>query len=220
MRGLLSVLVLSLAWPAAQAEPIDPVSLTDLALRSDLVAVAQVRDTDYRLRREIPVSGSAYLRPLITYKGDDAVDIFEIYEKGLHERACYFPNPTVFEEGRRYLVFLVRDPEDPERYRALPEGCALDVLVTRDNRYALRYPADGIRLSDDLDRLAKSMDFADRYAIVADEDLLPQRRDHLLALGAIEAHGEDRWIFLLGIPLHEARRLIEPAALADRVYSK
>jgi len=220
MRRLLRVLVLSLASLAAQAEPIAPVSLTELAQRSDLVAVAQVRDTDYRTRREIPVSGSAYLRPLITYKGDDAVDIFEIYEKGLHERACYFPNPTVFEEGRRYLVFLVRDPDDPERYRAHPEGCALDVLVDRDNRYALRYPADGIRLSDDLERLAIPMDFADRYAIVADEDLLPQRRDLLLARTAIGAYGEDRWIFLLGIPLHEARRLIDPAALADRVNSK
>ena len=47
----------------------EAVSLTDLAARSDLVALAQVRDTDYRRQREIPVSGSAYLRVLIPYKG-------------------------------------------------------------------------------------------------------------------------------------------------------
>lgn len=215
MRALLTTLLLLAPSFAAPSDPIDPASLTELAQRSDLVAVAQVRDTDYRMRRDIPVSGSAYLRPLITYKGEGEVEVFEVYENGLHERACYFPNPTVFEEGRRYLVFLVRDPDEPERYRGHPEGCALTVLVDRDNRYALRYPVDDILLSDPFEAIVRTMDFADRYAIVADEDLLPARRDELLERGAIAEHGEDEWMYGLGVPLGEARRLIAPAALED-----
>ena len=199
---------------AAEDAP-EPITLTELAARSDLVVLAQVRDTDYRTRRDLPVSGSAYLRPLITYKGAGDVEIFEVYESGRFEHACYFPNPTVFEEGRRYLLFLVRDAEEPERYRGHPQGCAITVLVEENNRYALAHPADGILLRDDLAALARPMRFADRYALVADDDLLPARREDLLAQKAIEEHGEQAWRYTQGIPLPEARQLIAPGALKD-----
>ena len=114
-----------------------PSSLAELAQQAEFVALAQVRDTDYLRRRDIPVSGSAYLKVLIPYKGDASTDLVEVYEKGLHEHECYFPNPTLFEEGRRYLLFLRRDPENPERYRGLPAGCAVDVLVDEDNALSL-----------------------------------------------------------------------------------
>jgi hypothetical protein len=166
----------------------DPISLAELAARADVVALAQARDTDYFTRRDIPVSGSAYLKVLIPYKADQALDIIEIYEKGLHENECYFPNPTVFEEGRRYLLFLQRDPDDDSRYRGLPEGCALDVLVSSDNRYAVRYPITGIELSDELGALVQDMTFSDSYAITDDESLPPALRDAMLAAGQIEVH--------------------------------
>ena len=118
-----------------------PVSLSELAARADLVAVAQVKDTDYFYTRAFPSEGSAYLKILITYKTNKAnEEIIEVYEKGLHSNECYFENPTVLEEGRRYLVFFRLDPEDPKIYRGLPEGCALEILVDENNRYALRYP--------------------------------------------------------------------------------
>ena len=92
-----------------------PVSLSALAAKADLVAVAQVKDTDYVYTRSFPSEGSAYLKILIAYKlNKPAEEIIEVYEKGLHPNECYFENPTVFEEGRRYLVFFHTDPDDPE----------------------------------------------------------------------------------------------------------
>ncbi len=116
-----------------------PVSLSELAEKADLVAVAQVKDTDYVYTRSFPSEGSAYLKILIAYKlKPETGEIIEVYEKGLHPNECYFENPTVFEEGRRYLVFFRLDPEDPGIYRGLAQGCALEILVTEDNRYALK----------------------------------------------------------------------------------
>lgn len=190
-------------------------SLSELAAAADLVALVQTRDTDYFLRRDIPVSGSAFLKVLIRYKTDRDIDLVEVYEKGLHANECYFPNPTVFEEGRRYLLFVRRDPDKPTRYRGLPQGCALEVLVTESNRYALRFPPRGIAISDPLGDLADAMTFADGYAIVADEDLDPQERNTLLKAGQIESHGADSWRYTMGVDLGAVRRLAFPESLAD-----
>lgn len=185
-----------------------PVSLAELAAAADLVVLAQARDTDYFMRRDIPVSGSAYLKVLIPYKATDPLDIIEVYEKGLHPNECYFPNPTVFEEGRRYLLFLNKDPEDETRYRGLAQGCALDVLVNDQNRYALRYPVNGITLSDPLNALAREMTFSDGYAIVDEDDLLPADRDAMREAGDIVPHTAGQWMYTRGIPLGEVRPLM------------
>lgn len=215
--SLVVSVLLSLAAQAddVPATPKPAASLSELAAAADLVVLAQARDTDYLLRRDIPVSGSAYLRVLIPYKVDQNLDLVEVYEKGLHDNECYFPNPTVFEEGRRYLLFLKRDAEEPERYRGLPEGCALDVLVDNENRYAVRYPVTGIELSDSLDLLAKPMTFRDGYAIVEDSELAPELRNSLLDGGYLKSHGDDAWMYTHGISLGELRQLIAPEALAD-----
>jgi len=209
-----------LSTAAAEEAATQPASLSDLAAKADFVALAQVKDTDYFTRRNIPVSGSAYLKLLIPYKADRTVDIIEVYEKGLHDKECYFPNPSVFEEGRRYLLFLQRDPDDDNRYRGLAEGCALDVLVSSDNRYALRYPASGIRLSDPLGEVAFEMAFSDGYAIVDDEVLAPALRDAMLAAGQIvpyepqdDSDNGRRWLYTSGISLSKVRELIGPEAL-------
>ena len=136
-----------------------------------MVVVAQARDTDYFYRRDFPVSGSAYFKILIPYKIISQADIIEVFEQGLHANECYFPATTVFEEGRRYLLFVRLDPEDEERFRGLATGCAIDVLVHENNRYAIRYPVKGIDFSEDFSALAKPMTFSDPYAIVTDEDL-------------------------------------------------
>ena len=214
----LAVLLILLALTAGAEEkpsPPDAVSLSELAAASDLVVLAQTRDTDYRMRRDIPVSGSAYLKVLIPYKTDRELDLVEVYEMGLHEDECYFPNPTVFEEGRRYLLFLRRDPENPERYRGMPQGCALEVLVDSDNRYAVRFPADGVRHTDDLSGIAVPLSFADGYSIVTDEALQPAKRNAMKDAGQIVPHGEDAWRYTSGIPLSDLRRLIGREALED-----
>jgi len=218
IRTLSLSLVFCLSSVFAQIEkgaPADPASLAELAAAADLVVLAQVKDTDYFRRRDIPVSGSAYLKVLISYKGAAPVDIIEIYEKGLHDKECYFPNPTVFEEGRRFLLFLVRDPEDTTRFRGLPQGCALDVLVNDKNRYALRYPVTGIVLSDSLDPLAIEMKFSDSYALANDADLLPGERDSMRNAGEIVAQASGQWLYTRGVPLSHLRGLMGKENLSD-----
>ena len=213
LRILSLALLLCLSPVHAQeaGEPVaGPVSLAELAARADLVVLAQAKDTDYLRRRDIPVIGSAYLKVLIPYKTDDPLDILEVYEKGLHPNECYFPNPTVFEEGRRYLLFLRKDPEDETRYRGLPQGCALDVLVNDQNRYAIRYPADGIALTDPLGALAVKMKFSDSYAVVSDTELLPAARDAMREQGDVIPHSPGQWIYTRGIPLAHLRELMAP----------
>jgi len=113
----------------------------------------------------------------------------------------------VFEEGRRYLVFFRQDPEDPENYLGLAEGCALEILVTGDNRYALRYPVKGIELTDNLEELATEYDFRDNYALVSEEALSPAERDDLLARGLIIPY-QGEFKYTHGIDLTAVRKLI------------
>lgn len=229
MNALKTAALSALLWASTSPAAPAPRPLAELAAQADLVALAQVRDTDYRTRRGIPVSGSGYLRVLIPYKGAVAEQVIEVFEKGVHEAECYFPNPTVFEEGRRYLLFLRRDPSKPQRYRGLPEGCALDVLVDADNGYALRFPLSGMEISDSLAERAREMTFADPYAVVADADLLPSERSPLQSGGFIVAepadgespavqsgslappatHSGPRWRYTHGIPLTEFSPLLE-----------
>jgi len=216
----IAVILLVQAAPACAAdnngEENRPVSLSELAAKADLVAIAQVKDTDYVFTRAFPSEGSAFLRTLITYKaGRPKEDIFEVYEKGLHPFECYFENPTVFEEGRRYLVFLRHNPEDPESYRGFKEGCALEIFVTKDNRYALKHPVNGINFSDNLSPLVSRFEFRDNYAVVAEEDLSPDERDTLLAQDLIVPY-QGGYKYTHGVDLTTARRLISADALKPR----
>jgi hypothetical protein len=197
----------------AIAENKTSVSLSTLAAKADLVAVAQVKDSDYVYTRSFPSEGSAFLKILITYKSSQGnEDIIEVYEKGLHPNECYFENPSVLEEGRRYLVFLRHDPQNPENFRGLAEGCALEILVTGDNRYALKYPVKDINLSDKLDELAVKYDFRDNHALVSEESLSPAVRDDLLAKGLIIAY-QGKFKYTHGVDLTTARKLISTEAL-------
>ena len=232
-RLVFFVLALASASLFAEEEKTVPaIGLADLAAKADVIVLAQVKDTDYFYRHEYPVNGSAYLKVLIPYKTDKAMDIMEVYESGLHENECYFPNPSVFEEGRRYLLFLKLDPDKPERYRGLAEGCALDVLVDSDNHYALRYPVTGIDLTDSLAELATEMKFSDSYALVNEDSLTSTERNILLDAGLIapfeaaeknaplalgmpptEPPGK-QWIYTHGIDLVTIRKMLGPAGLS------
>jgi len=183
------------------------VTLAQLTSEADFIALTLARDTDYFYRRDFPVSGSAYLKVLIPYKVEPPVDIVEVFERGLHDNECYFPETTVFEEGRRYLLFLKRDPDDKKRYRGLEWGCAIEVLVDEENRYAIRYPVAGIEISDDLSALASPLNFNDANALVAEEDLDPSERDALLKAGHLIMY-EGKYKFTHGIKLDQFRKLM------------
>jgi len=232
IRILFLPLLISAPLLAQEAPPPAPVSLADLAGKADLIMLAQVKDTDYFYRHQYPVSGSAYLKPLISYQGGKPADIVEVYEKGLHENECYFPNPSVFEEGRRYLLFLRQDPDEPERYRGLAQGCALDVLVDEDNGYVVRYPASGISLSDSLEALAADVVYGDAYAIENEDTLNSTERNILLERGLIRPFETTaastgpgilgvpqspppvrQWIYTKGIDIATIRKLMGPEAI-------
>lgn len=192
------------------------VSLSELAAQADLVALAQVKDTDYTYTRSFPSDGSAFLKILIAYKGDHSGEtIIEVYEHGLHPHECYFETPTVFEEGRRYLVFLNSNPGNPGMYVGLEQGCALEVLVTADFRYALRYPIDGIKLAEPLQELAVELDFNDPYALLSEASISPANRDDLLKKGLIVPY-EGQFKYTHGIYIGTARGLITAEALTKR----
>jgi len=84
--------------------------------------------------------------------------------------------------------------------------------VTGDNRYAIRYPVDGIELTDKLDRLAVKYDFRDNYALVSDESLSPARRDDLLERGLIIPY-QGKFKYTHGVDLTAVRKLIGTEAL-------
>ncbi len=225
----LVLLIVATALPANDERRVPPISLADLGAKAEVIVLAQVKDTDYFYRHEHPVSGSAYLKILIPYRIDKPLEIIEVHEQGLHENECYFSNPTVFEEGRRYLLFLQRDPDQPERYRGLTVGCALDVLVKGDNHYALRYPVTGIDLADPLEHLATEMQFGDSYAIEDEDSFTSTERNILLDAGWIVPYEKSRnktmpgvpgapqvdvtnrqWIYTHGIDLATMRKMLGP----------
>jgi len=207
-----------------QAAPVEPKaatddagpkpSLADLASKAELIALVQVADTDYVYAREFPTGGRAYLRVLIPYKVTEPIgDMIEVYEEGLHPHECYFKDPTVYEEGRRFLVFLRRNPQKAGQYLGLPEGCALQVLVTKDNLYALRYPLSGIDLSDDLSEFAERLVFADRYAAFDDDGMTVAERNRLLEGGFLE-RTDSGYRYTHGVDLSTVRRLIGEDAMS------
>jgi hypothetical protein len=191
------------------AAELPPPSLSELAAEADLVALVQVLDTDYEYARDFPTGGTAFLRVLIPYKLNRPLpDIVEVYDEGLHEGECYFPNPPLTEEGRRYLLFARDNPDVEGQYLGLGPGCALTALVTSDNRYALRYPAEGFELADDLEPLAEPIDFADAHAVVDYEEIDADERLDLLARGYLEEREERTYKLTHGIPLAAVRQLL------------
>ena len=195
------------------AEEIPAIALSELAAQSDLVALIRVLDTDYEYTRAFPSGGTAFLQVLIPYKVTRALeDILEVYEEGLHPGECYFANPTVMEEGRRYLVFLKFSETHKDQYNGLPQGCKLEVLVKSDGEYAVRYPVNGIRLSDQMDSLANEMSFADQYAVLEDEEIDPEERTQLLESGYLSELNL-QFKYTQGIELSEIRKLLGPDGL-------
>jgi len=186
-----------------------PPRLAELAAAADLVALVQVLDTDYEYAREFPVGGTAFLDILIPYKLDRPLpDIVEVYEEGLHPGECYFPNPPVTEEGRRYLLFVRRNPEVEGQYLGLESGCTLTALVTEDNRYALRYPLHGLAVSDPVDALAQPVDYADSHAVLDYEELEVDERNDLLARDLVVERDDRTYKLTHGVPLGDIRRLL------------
>jgi hypothetical protein len=185
-----------------------------LAAESDLVALIQLERLDYERRRGIPVGGKAWAEILIGYKSDDDIDLLRIEEEGLGPDRCYFPEVPLWQELPRYLVFLQR--ADGHDFRGHRGGCMLEVLVTADSRYAVRWPQDRLLLDDDQLSLVETLDFVGPGATVDGAELTSIRREELIRDYAMEEIDDRQLRYTRGIPLEIFRRqVIGRDALSD-----
>lgn len=196
----------------SEAEP----TLASLARGADFIGIVKVDTVEYETMRTLPSEGFAILRVLVTYRhpGDvlEAPNIIEVYEKGFDDDACYYPERE--NEGRRYLAFLNErtgkdeDGEEKTGYKGTKPGCMLPVLVTADNRFALRYPVPEVDIRDR--SVVQKMDFADPDAFVtAGDDLSFSSVDYMVENDWLNEVDEDRHRFTTGIYLDDARPLMK-----------
>lgn len=206
---MMACLLLIAACTAEAAPPLDR-----LAEESDIVVLAQLERVDYEYRRGFPVAGRAWFRVLLPYKVPRPMDRLVVHEQGLKEVECYFPHLAAVEEQPRYLLFLIRDDEG--LLIGHPEGCSLDVLVTTDNRYAIRWPQDLLDLDDQARELIRELEFQGPLAKVDASDMTrtaraeQAEREHMLIDGA-------SLVYTRGILLEDFRRLLGDGLIpADR----
>ena len=201
--------------PAAAGEP--GRSLAEMAAEADLIAVVRVEQTDYQKTRDFPSLGTAFLKILIPYKGTSRDEIIEVSEKGLADDACYYPEPGVWQfEGDRFLAFLKKSADGKDSYRGRAPGCRMPVLVTEDNRYAVRYPIRGLEIKDP--GVVTQLKYADPAAFVNAADFTSAQIDELVNYyHARRVEEEDPlappriiYVYTLGIPISRMRALMFP----------
>ena len=186
-------------------------TLTQLARESDLVAVVRVHKTEYRYTREFPSGGSAFLQVLLPYKASQRHDLVEVTEEGLKDNECYFPTTPEWEPGgARFLVFLKQG--EGERFTGHPGICALPVLVTQDNRYAVRWPADKLDINEADREKIRALEFSDPDAYIPTQPLSD------IAIEALQAEKHMRLldnslVYTQGIYISDVRMLMGPDAL-------
>lgn len=191
-------------------------TLAALARDADFIGVLKVDTVEYETMRTLPSEGFARLRVLVAYRhpGEvlEAPDIVEVHEEGFGDDTCYYPERE--NEGRRYLAFLNErsgkdeDGEEKTGYKGTMPGCMLPVLVTADNRFALRYPVPGVDIRDR--SVIQKMDFADPDAFVtAGDELSFARVDYMMDNDWLNQVDEDRHRFTTGIYLDDARSLMK-----------
>ncbi|MFU8878426.1 MAG: hypothetical protein ACNA7E_09815, partial [Wenzhouxiangellaceae bacterium] len=210
------ILIVLLAWslPGSVLAAEDPHWLAQRAASSDAVVLAQLDRTDYEYRRDFPVGGRAWFRPLQTWKSDRPLrGLLIVGEQGLHEHECYFPRLLPWEERPRFLLFLVRD-EDSGAWRGHPDGCALEVLVNDANRYAARWPQPGFggehgRGDEVIRQSAQTMTLQGPRSRIDASDLLPHQRRELAERDFMRVE-DSSLVPTRGIELGDLRQLMRP----------
>lgn len=187
--------------------------LADRAATSDIVALAQLDRIDYEYKRDFPVDGEAWLRPLITYRSQAPLKgVIIVREQGLSENECYFPRMAPWDERPRYLLFLVEDSESGT-IKGHPDGCAIQILVTADGSYAARWPQpafggeDG-RGGEALQALVEEMTFQGPMARIDASDMLVHQRRERAERDFMRLE-DSMLIPTRGIELTDLRRLMQ-----------
>jgi hypothetical protein len=201
------------AWAQNEQDPAGVIDETitrlhpsQLAAESDLVVLGQLDRLDYERRRGFPVGGTAWVDVLVRYKVPQPIDLIRIVEEGFGPDRCYFPDIPLWQELPRYLLFLNRgEGRDYTGHRA---GCMLEVLVTADNRYAVRWPQDALLLNEDELELVEELDFIGPGAAVDATDTTSIGRAALIEDYYMEDLGNRTLRYTRGIPLEVFREQI------------
>lgn len=207
----LSMLLSASAFAQDEAEDAaeqDPLTTpAERAAESDYVVLAQLRIYKYEEKRGVPVEGDSWFDVLVPYKVPHPVERFKVVEEGFGEDKCYFENAELFTEMPRFLLFLV-DYEEGEagEVRGHPDGCAIPVVTTTDNRYVVRWPIDNMRFETDVEPLVQEFEFQGPGAFIDLSDFVSYRREEEVErLGLVPAE-DDRgrreiYRYTRGIPL-------------------
>ena len=211
MKILLAFVLLMPLMVAASAEArgLPP---ERMAAESDVVVVAQLERTDYEYRRGFPVAGRAWFRVLISYKNPRRVERLIVHEEGIKDIECYFPDDPGAIEQPRYLLFLKRDAEN--RLRGHPAGCALELLVTSDSRYALRWPQESMVLDDEGLKRVQEFEFQGPLSRIDASDETRTAREAMAERNYMRIDGTDLY-YTRGILLGDFRRLMAAGLTAD-----
>jgi hypothetical protein len=219
MRIATVVLLLAL-YPAGSAQgSTNDHWLAERAGSSDIVVLAQLDRVDYEYRRDFPVDGEAWLRPLIPYKSPRPLTgILVVSEQGLSDNECYFPRVDPWEEQPRYLLFLNRDRDDGT-LEGHADGCAIEVLVNASGRYAARWPqpafgGDHGRGGERLQKRVREMTFQGPMARIDASDMLAHRRRARAERDFMEIDGSDL-LPTRGIEITALRELMQPGLEPD-----
>jgi len=216
-----AAIFLILAWlgPVFASAQDSPHWLATRANESDRVVLAQLQRIDYQYRRDFPVEGRAWFRPLIQYKPPEAGErLLIVSEKGLHENECYFPRVAPWDEAPRYLLFLVADPKT-ETLKGHPDGCAIEILVNSDGRYAARWPQPAFggehgRGDSPIRERVEPMRLQGPQAVIDASDLLPHQRLRRAEQEFMQVDGTNL-IPTRGIELGRIRELMQPGLRPD-----
>lgn len=215
MNKAVAIVLLLVALPLAAQEPSesDPAidrpltTPAERAAESDYVVLARLHIYNYETRRGIPIEGDTWFDVLLPYKTPMPVERLKVVEKGFGEGKCYFEDVELFNELPRYLLFLVDNPEDDAgEVRGHPDGCAVPIATTVDNRYVVRWPIDNMRFEGDAEALVQKFEFQGPGAFVDLSELVGYRRDEEIERRHLVKAEDDRgrheiYRYTRGIPL-------------------
>jgi len=202
IRLLSFILALHTAALSAQAQS----PLAHRAATSDVIVLARLDRTDYQTRRGIPVGGTAWVEVLLNYKSPHPVERLKIIEQGVGEDRCYFPEAPLWAEPARFLLFL--QSGENNGFRGHPDGCMLAVLVTRDNRYAVRWPQHGLSIDPSHLHLIRDLDFHGPGAFVDPRGMSRRERSDLMVRYAMVETIDQRLRYTRGVLLEDFRVLL------------
>jgi hypothetical protein len=205
-RYLTALLILLPALLLAEDTPPPRMTPAELAADSDLVVLAQLDRVNYEERRGFPVKGTAWLNVLVRYKVDQPIDMIRLVEEGFGPDRCYFDDIPMWQELPRYLLFLNRT--EGRSFEGNRNGCKLEVLVTRDNRYAVRWPQENLHLDAAGEALVQELDFHGPNAFVDVSEMTSIRREDLTERYFLVEDEQGRFRYSRGIPIEDFRTLL------------